>query len=72
MNLSKVELLNKFSQLDTIQIAKMVPAQKILFINNMDSFAYNLVHDICYLSNAEVKVLGNDISLNEIKKITVL
>ena len=41
--------------------------QRILFINNMDSFVYNLVNYICMSSEAEVKVVTNEISLDDVK-----
>ena len=40
--------------------------QKILFINNQDSFVYNLVNAICTLSEAEVVIVPNSISLEEV------
>jgi anthranilate synthase/aminodeoxychorismate synthase-like glutamine amidotransferase len=40
---------------------KFIPgAQKVLFINNQDSFVYNLVNYICIVSEAEVKVVPNE------------
>ncbi len=43
--------------------------EKILFINNLDSFVYNLVNYICTISNAKVKVVSNTITLAKIKKL---
>ncbi|MBD3185996.1 anthranilate/aminodeoxychorismate synthase component II [Candidatus Bathyarchaeota archaeon] len=37
--------------------------QRVLFINNQDSFVYNLVNYICMASEAKVKVVQNAISL---------
>jgi anthranilate synthase/aminodeoxychorismate synthase-like glutamine amidotransferase len=48
--------------------APFVPGkQKVLFINNQDSFVYNLVNYICTVSEAKVKVVTNDISLAAVK-----
>ena len=49
--------------------APFVPGdQKILFINNQDSFVYNLVNYICTASEAKVKVVTNDISISAVTK----
>ncbi len=40
--------------------------QKILFINNQDSFVYNLVNYICTISEAKVNVCSNEIRLEQI------
>nr|MDO8116225.1 hypothetical protein [Candidatus Sigynarchaeota archaeon] len=40
--------------------------QKVLFINNQDSFVYNLVNYICTVSEAKVKVVPNTISVNDV------
>jgi anthranilate synthase/aminodeoxychorismate synthase-like glutamine amidotransferase len=40
--------------------------QKILFVNNFDSFVYNLVDYICTISNAKVKIVPNTISMQEV------
>ncbi len=40
--------------------------QKVLFINNQDSFVYNLVNYICTVSEAKVKVVPNTISMNDV------
>ena len=52
------------------QIEKQGPyvqgKQKILFINNQDSFVYNLVNYICQCSEATVKVVTNDISIKDV------
>jgi anthranilate synthase/aminodeoxychorismate synthase-like glutamine amidotransferase len=43
--------------------------EKILFINNKDSFVYNLVDYVCQLRpQAEVLVYGNDVTLDWISK----
>ncbi|MBD3350594.1 MAG: aminodeoxychorismate/anthranilate synthase component II [Candidatus Lokiarchaeota archaeon] len=42
--------------------------QKILFINNFDSFVYNLVNYICTCSESKVKVVENSITLSKAKK----
>ena len=43
--------------------------QRILFINNQDSFVYNLVNYICTVApEAQVKVVLNTITLEEVKK----
>ncbi|MFX0099502.1 MAG: anthranilate synthase component II [Candidatus Hodarchaeota archaeon] len=42
--------------------------QKILFINNQDSFVYNLVNYICTVSDAKVKVVDNGITVKQVKK----
>lgn len=48
--------------------APFVPGeQKILFINNQDSFVYNLVNYICTVSEARVKVVDNEISITDVK-----
>jgi anthranilate synthase component 2 len=50
--------------------APFIPGkQKILFINNQDSFVYNLVNYICMCSEAEVTVVTNTISLSKVKKL---
>lgn len=41
---------------------------KVLFIDNFDSFTYNLVDDFCK-RNCDSKVYRSDISLDELKKI---
>lgn len=41
--------------------------QTILFINNFDSFVYNLVNYLCMFPNVKVKVVPNTISIEEIK-----
>nr|MDO8111856.1 aminodeoxychorismate/anthranilate synthase component II [Candidatus Sigynarchaeota archaeon] len=47
--------------------APFVPGkQKVLFINNQDSFVYNLVNYICTTSEAKVKVVPNTITLAEV------
>ncbi|MCP4762959.1 MAG: aminodeoxychorismate/anthranilate synthase component II [archaeon] len=52
------------------QIEKQGPyipgKQKILFINNHDSFVYNLVNYICQSSESIVKVVPNDVSLENV------
>ena len=40
--------------------------QRILFINNQDSFVYNLVNYICTASEASVRVVTNDISIGTV------
>src|SRR6056297_736435 len=42
--------------------------QKILFINNLDSFVYNLVNYICTISESKVSVVSNDITPNEVEE----
>ncbi len=59
-----------------VEIAKIIKSnipfisekQKILFINNQDSFIYNLVNYICIISDADVKVVPNSISIAEIEQ----
>ena len=41
--------------------------QKILFIDNQDSFIYNLVNYICMISDADVRIVSNSISFDEIE-----
>ncbi|MHA1341182.1 MAG: anthranilate synthase component II [Promethearchaeota archaeon] len=41
--------------------------QKILFINNYDSFVYNLVNYICICSESQVKVVPNTIEISAIE-----
>jgi anthranilate synthase/aminodeoxychorismate synthase-like glutamine amidotransferase len=41
---------------------------KVLFIDNFDSFTYNLVDDFCK-RNCDAKVYRSDVSLEELKKI---
>ncbi|MHA1996960.1 MAG: anthranilate synthase component II [Promethearchaeota archaeon] len=51
--------------------APFVPgSQEILFINNQDSFVYNLVNYICTVSEARVKVVTNDISIQDVETIS--
>ena len=54
------------------QIEKQIPfikgKQKVLFLNNQDSFVYNLVNYICQCSDASVKVVSNDISIQDVKQ----
>jgi len=54
------------------QIEREIPfvagKQKVLFINNYDSFVYNLVNYICTCSESKVKVVPNSISLEEVKE----
>ncbi|WP_457557230.1 anthranilate synthase component II [Candidatus Harpocratesius sp.] len=45
-------------------------AQKILFINNMDSFTYNLVHDLSYIGNVRIQVVSNQLTIEEIERIS--
>lgn len=47
-------------------MAKKKP--KILFINNYDSFVYNLVNYICQVGESTVKVVPNNITVEEIDK----
>ncbi|MHA1369228.1 MAG: anthranilate synthase component II [Promethearchaeota archaeon] len=42
--------------------------QQVLFINNQDSFVYNLVNYICSCSEAKVKVVPNDISIKKVEE----
>ena len=42
--------------------------QKVLFINNLDSFVYNLVNYICTISEAKVSVVSNEITIDEVKE----
>lgn len=58
-----------------VEIARQVESQhpfvpgqqRVLFINNFDSFVYNLVSYICTASEAKVKVVPNTISLAEVR-----
>ena len=45
-------------------------AQKILFVDNQDSFVYNLVNAICTLSEAEVEIVPNTISFEEVEQFS--
>ena len=48
--------------------APFVPgAQRVLFINNRDSFVYNLVSYICMVSEARVRVVGNETTVKEVE-----
>jgi anthranilate synthase/aminodeoxychorismate synthase-like glutamine amidotransferase len=59
-----VEVLKKIQN----QVEFVSGNQKILFINNQDSFVYNLVNYICSISEAKVKVVNNEISIEDVKK----
>lgn len=42
--------------------------QTILFINNQDSFIYNIVNYICTISDAKVRIVSNSITCEEIEQ----
>ncbi len=50
------------------KVAYITGKQTILFINNQDSFVYNLVNYICTISDAKVIVTTNEVTFEEIEK----
>ncbi|MHA1793318.1 MAG: anthranilate synthase component II [Promethearchaeota archaeon] len=49
------------------QLDRISDNQNILFINNQDSFVYNLVNYVCSLSKSKIRVVSNKITIHEIE-----
>jgi anthranilate synthase/aminodeoxychorismate synthase-like glutamine amidotransferase len=66
--MSNLQLFTDIRRVQDIRTDFVEKTQKILFINNFDSFVYNLVDYICTLSKAKVKIVPNTVSMTEVTK----